>query len=141
MLKIAHRGNISGPKPELENSPEYLLKAIIAGFDVEVDLWVLDGKLSLGHDEPTYDVELHFIDFISDRAWFHCKNLAALRHMIDTRSWYKFFWHQKDDFTLTSNGYIWTYPGKETTGSSIVVDLGINPQTSGIYGVCADYLV
>ena len=24
-----------------------------------------------------------------------------------------YFWHQTDDFTLTSHGYIWTYPGKK----------------------------
>jgi len=31
------------------------------------------------------------------------------------------FWHQEDDVTLTSKGYIWTYPGKDLTENSIVV--------------------
>jgi hypothetical protein len=31
------------------------------------------------------------------------------------------FWHQNDDFTLTSKNYIWTYPGQPYTASSVIV--------------------
>ena len=39
MKLIAHRGNIDGPNPERENSPEYIEEALKAGYDVEVDVW------------------------------------------------------------------------------------------------------
>ena len=34
MHLIAHRGNISGPNPKRENTPEYIEEAIEKGFDV-----------------------------------------------------------------------------------------------------------
>jgi hypothetical protein len=36
----AHRGNLFGPKPELENTPDYIDQAIKFGFKVEVDVWL-----------------------------------------------------------------------------------------------------
>jgi hypothetical protein len=36
-----------------ENSPDYIWRAIQAGYNVEVDVWFVDGKFKLGHDEPT----------------------------------------------------------------------------------------
>ena len=38
MKLIAHRGNVSGPKPSQENNPEYIDEALFAGFDAEIDL-------------------------------------------------------------------------------------------------------
>ena len=53
------------------------------------------------------------------------------------------FWHQNDDLTLTSNGYFWTYPGKDLTSNSIAV----LPEISKTYtlekkiaGICSDYI-
>ena len=42
MILISHRGNIDGPNPKLENSPEYIQLAMEKGFDVEVDVWYKD---------------------------------------------------------------------------------------------------
>jgi hypothetical protein len=33
------------------------------------------------------------------------------------------FWHQKDDFTITSQGFIWTYPGKPVCKNSIFLEI------------------
>ena len=59
---------------------------------------------------------------------------------------YTYFWHQEDDFTLTSSHHIWTYPGKDLTNNSIAV----MPENSeeyweyvkklDIFGVCTDYV-
>ena len=59
MKLIAHRGNINGPDPSKENTPEYIEQAIAQGFDVEVDVRYspLHSKLYLGHDEPDYKVD------------------------------------------------------------------------------------
>lgn len=136
MIKIAHRGNINGPSP-LENSPGFLLEAILKGFDVEVDIRYIDGGWFLGHDVPHYPVGDVFIDQIKNNAWLHCKNINALEKL--DKNNYKFFWHQNDDYTLTSNGYIWTYPGKNITSKSIIVDLNLDNKYLDVYGICTDY--
>ena len=49
MKLIAHRGNISGPNPEKENHPDYILEAIRLGYvpEEEYDNWV-DPKKMIG---------------------------------------------------------------------------------------------
>lgn len=142
MIKIAHRGNLFGPKPESENDPVNLVAAISQGFDVEVDIWMDNDGIYLGHDGPQYQVDETFIEDIKQHAWFHCKNIEALGYFTNNMPDARFFWHQNDDYTLTSNGYIWTYPGKTITNKSIIVlqqkmDLDIFKDA---YGVCTDYL-
>ena len=61
MKLIAHRGNTSGPNIDKENDPEYLIQAVDKGFDCEVDVWVIEDKIWLGHDKPTYEVDANFI--------------------------------------------------------------------------------
>lgn len=125
-----------------ENSPDYLLEAIALGFDVEVDVWVLGELIYLGHSSPEYLVDENFLLEIASVGWFHCKNLEALEFFSCRGDLYTYFWHQEDDFTLTSNNYIWTYPGKNYGSRSIIVDLSESYSYSegDIYAVCADYL-
>jgi len=80
MKYISHRGNLTGVDPSRENRPDYLIEAIAADFDVEVDVWYIDGKIMLGHDAPTYNVALNFIK--NDRFWCHAKNAEALELML-----------------------------------------------------------
>lgn len=136
MKIISHRGNIDGPNI-LENSPQLLLSTINRGFEIEVDIRLINNNWYLGHDEPKYLVDQSFIDQIKDNSWFHCKNLQALEKL--NKDIYRFFWHQNDDFTLTSNGYIWTYPQKEVTPKSIIVDLNLENKYKNIYAICTDY--
>jgi hypothetical protein len=139
---IAHRGNVFGPEPDLENSPRYLLAAISLGLDVEVDVWMINGEFYLGHDEPDYLVDKKFLTKIRHRAWFHCKNLDVLTFFSRSFMGYRYFWHQEDSYTLTSTGHIWTYPGLDVGSKSIIVDLSCNWSYSRgeVYGVCFDYL-
>jgi phospholipase C len=143
MIKIAHRGNVDGPNQFNENNPTNIVVAIVRGFNVEVDIWMNSTGIFLGHDKPQYEIDEQFINDIKDETWFHCKNIEALGYFVNNIPDAKFFWHQDDDYTLTSNGYIWTYPGKTITNKSIVVlteptDLEIYKDA---YGVCTDYLV
>jgi hypothetical protein len=144
MKFIAHRGNVFGPNVKLENSPEYINKAISMGYDVEVDLWVKDNKFFLGHDYPHYKVDLNFINKICLKTWFHCKNKEALEKVKFVSSDINYFWHQTDDYTITSKGYFWTYPGKEAIDNSVILFpenvkeyLNISKK---IYGICSDYV-
>ena len=56
------------------------------------------------------------------------------------------FWHQKDDVTLTSRNFIWTYPGKPLTDNSIAVLPELNNDNSmkmlpkKLFGICSDYI-
>jgi len=139
MKIISHRGNIDGSKPELENSPDYLINAISHGFDIEVDLWVINDEVYFGHSDPAYPIDKKFFKKIKPFAWFHCKNLEAINYCF-TQKKIKYFWHQNDDFTLTNNNYIWTYPNKDITKRSIIVDLsGFKFIDKIPYGVCTDY--
>jgi hypothetical protein len=140
---IAHRGNLEGPKKDQENKPEYLNKALAMGYDVEVDIWVLNYKIYLGHDFPQYEVEEDYIRSISNKAWFHCKNFGAIDFLSSSLQESNYFWHQSDKFTLTSKGFIWTYPGEETSGNSVIVDLSGNAKQNNYncYAICADYIL
>lgn len=142
MIKIAHRGNINGPVEGRENSPEYLLEAILQGYEVEVDLWMVDEKPFFGHDEPQYPVSQGDFIKIAEKAWFHCKNVEALAFLKKFAQYIKYFWHQEDDYALVSNGMIWTHKGRSTVADSVLVDLDLT-ETSGygnMYGVCSDYV-
>jgi len=143
MLLISHRGNIDGPN-NLENSPDYIRKAIELGFNVEVDLQYLAGEWWLGHDNPQYKIQSPYTEFNNDKIWWHCKNFAALE--ILQNSGLNYFWHQEDDHTLTSKGFIWTYPGKEIGKRNIVVMPENTLSLSQIYklncyGICSDYVL
>lgn len=136
MLLIAHRGNITGPNNQ-ENHPDYLLNAIEVGYDVECDVWFVDNQLYLGHDEPTYAIDNYFLR--NDHFWCHAKNIPALLYMLDENI--HCFFHDTDDVTLTSQGWIWTYPGKEITNKSVcVLPERANYSIIECYGICSDYL-
>ncbi len=118
MIYIAHRALFEGYNEPMENHPDQIARALGAGFHVEIDVRLIDGKWWLGHDGPQYEVDPEF--FMTDGLWIHCKNfaaLAAIRTLDDgniTTFWGynpNYFWHQNDDYTITSRGYLWAYPG------------------------------
>ena len=123
MKLIAHRGNINGPNPLEENRPEYIEKAIELGYDVEIDIRYepnVDG-LYLGHDDSQYVVNWLWLSKYKENLWIHCKNIESLSEFSLESNGYNYFWHQEDDYTLTSKNYIWTYPGKTYKKNSVIV--------------------
>jgi hypothetical protein len=141
MLKISHRGNLKGPSSR-ENHPTYIEEAVYAGFEVEVDIRLIDNQLWLGHDEAQYLTSKTFLDRYKNSLWVHCKNLEALEYFVGLKQDYKYFWHEEDSYTLTSNGLIWTYPGKPITNKSILVINGQEPlpDPTKVFGICSDYV-
>jgi hypothetical protein len=139
LIKIAHRGNVTGPSYK-ENQPSYITDAISLGYDVEIDIWKIKDNLWLGHDGPQYLVREPFLSEVAANAWFHCKNLEALYFFNTVCPHLNYFWHQEDDFTLTSQGYIWTYPDKDVTNKSIAVLVDKELAPDGVAGVCSDYI-
>lgn len=135
MVVIAHRGNLNGPNPAEENSPAHIQRALDAGFEVEIDVWVLNGNVYLGHDEPKYKVDVNFLR--NSSFWCHAKNFDALEFMLNETDIHC-FWHENDKFTLTSEGIIWTYPG-QITGEYSVLVTNEPVTTNKIFGVCTDF--
>ena len=144
MILIAHRGNFEGPNLEKENAPNYLDLAIESGFQIEIDIWVINNLIYLGHDSPTYLIGLDWLKKRIDLVWVHCKNLEAMvfcSHQFAKGLHLNYFWHETDTVTLTSLGYIWAYPGKQPILDSIAVlpELA-NDAIDSCKGICSDYL-
>jgi len=65
-----------------------------------------------------------------------------LEYFVNLKEDFKYFWHEEDSYTLTSNGLIWTYPGKPVTDRSIIVlkDQEPLPDLDTVFGICSDYV-
>lgn len=136
MVIIAHRGNLEGPNPSEENSPQYVQRAVDAGFDVEIDVWVVEDQIYLGHDKPHYKVDLNYLR--NSSFWCHAKNLEALELMLN-ESDIHCFWHETDQYTITSEGVIWTYPNRIAGKNSVLVVSDKTVVDADLFGVCTDY--
>jgi hypothetical protein len=141
MIYISHRGNINGKIKETENKPEYIDEAIKLGFDVEIDVWMVEGVLLLGHDEPQYGISQYWLNERHSKLWLHCKNIEAME-WFNMVGGFNYFWHEEDTVTLTSKGFIWAYPGKQPINRSIAVMPEIyNDNISECLGICSDNIL
>jgi len=140
---ISHRGNLHGPAPDQENSPTHIDNAIEKGFTVEVDVHYSKDSFFLGHDKATYPVSQHWLKVRREDLILHCKNLDALFVLKDE---YHCFYHRNDDYTLTSDNLIWTYPNQVVGPDCVIVDTEYptptkinNWKANLFFGVCTDY--
>jgi hypothetical protein len=145
MKIISHRANLTGPNPETENNPNQIDFCISLGYDVEIDLWLIDGEYYLGHDNPVYKIPFTFLINRKEKLWIHCKNQDALFSLNSTGL--NYFWHQTDDVTITSQEFIWAYPDKQENTYRNLVILNFSDTVdfdsyanSGIYAVCVDFV-
>lgn len=143
---IAHRGNLSGPDKETENTIESIITAINLGFDVETDIWVENDALYLGHDydkKKFYKKTLDFLLEHSDKLWIHCKNVKALIYLSEFRE-LNIFGHDNDNYVLTSKHNIFCRPGFPSNKNVVIVMPEMTPvymlkDFNNCYGVCTDY--
>lgn len=147
MFFISHRGNVSGPEPDRENTPDYIDEAIASGYDVEIDVRFYKNNFWLSHEEVDAETSLGvtedwFLDR-KDKLWVHAKDLECLSHML--RLGMHTFTHERDNATITSKGYVWTFTGRPLFRQSIEVcperyrpdwymNLGI------VEGICSDHI-
>lgn len=138
MKFIAHRGNILGRIPHMENTQEHLQKALDQGFDVEVDLWVTEEWMDIrtGHDEPLHSLDEKFMELYKNRVWYHAKNFYALDFCL--KEGLNAFWQHDDLYSLTTNKKIWhhsTARGPESKWTdltqSVVMVMGL-PELEGL---------
>lgn len=144
MKLIAHRGLINGPDKKLENNPSNIKNIILNyNLDIEIDIFINNDKIYLGHDKPQYLIDIDFLNKYKNNLWIHCKNIESLNFMQITD--YNFFWHEEDEFTLTSYKYIWSYPRKIPLKGSICVlpenfEGWKEKDYSESAGICSDYI-
>jgi hypothetical protein len=141
MILISHRGNIDGRLKSKENEPAYIDKAIFEGYDVEIDFWLIDDMLYLGHDKPQYNIDLKWLSGRINKLWIHCKNIESIVYLKSSNYNFNYFWHEEDTLTLTSHRYIWAYPGKQPIKESIAVMPEINnDNVNQCIGICSDHI-
>tara|TARA_R100001082_G_C4239094_1_gene106580 strand:- start:88 stop:516 length:429 start_codon:yes stop_codon:yes gene_type:complete len=137
MILISHRGNINGPRKELENKPHYIENALKLGYDVEIDVWSIDRVFYLGHDKPQYEVSRWFLH--NEKLWCHAKNIEAFYRMVDDKKIHSFS-HDKDEVALTTKGYLWSHYKEQMTKKSISVIPPKNHSVTDVAGICSDYI-
>ena len=109
-------------------------------YEVEIDVWFVNDSFYLGHDEPLHLISKEFLE--NEKLWCHAKNEEAFHKML-VNSKIHCFWHQTDDYTLTSKGFSWVFPGKKVNQNSIWVlpELTIYKNTMiNCLGICSDYI-
>jgi len=142
MILISHRGNTNGIKANLENSPRYIDSALDLGFYVEIDLWKIGEDLFLGHDKPLHKISSNYLD--NNKLYVHCKNNKALEFLNSNALACQYFWHQSDNFTLTSNKKIWVHVGEPLIENCICClpeQYKSNLDLTGCYGICSDFII
>ena len=138
---ILHRGLRAGPDSMLENQELLLKQRLHEGWEVEVDVWSLDGVLWLGHDRPTTRLEDRTL-LAHPGVWVHLKNLEAASELQD---YAHSFVHDNDPAVFTSKGFLWCFPGNVLTEhkKSVIVlpeRAGLKfPLLSKVSAVCSDY--
>ena len=142
MRLISHRGNLNGPNKERENHPDYIWEALQTGYEVEIDVWWVDDKFKLGHDEPQYDFPFSLIENHYSKLWIHCKNMDALSQLNEldsSGSKLNYFSHEDDLGVLTSRGYIWSTHLYDR-GILVMPEVFNREPNENTFGVCSDYI-
>ena len=123
MIFISHRGNISRKYHSAENTIGAIQLALEYGYDVEIDTWVIDGRMYLGHDQPRQLIEdENFIYDNEKKLWFHAQTIDTM-FALKSSGFSHYFFHNTDDVTTTSCGKFWTYVGKPLTAHKSNSDL------------------
>ena len=137
MKIISHRGNVRGPIHHRENRPSYIDCAIGNGYDVEIDVRLIEGQLWLGHDGPQYKVEHSWLQPRKEYLWIHCKDLAAAKECCE----YQSFCHTSDPYTYTTTGKVWLHDLSMNIKDAIIplIDDPIVYLPHKPYAICTDY--
>lgn len=150
MILISHRGNTKGKNPLQENNPMYLIKALKEGYHIEVDIWNKHSNWFFGHDFAQYKIGnnkklKNFCKKYLNKIWFHCKNYEALDKIKEINN-INYFWHENDSYTITSKGFLWSYPGKKIIKKKSII---LFPEKffkikeikkMKLFGICSDYV-
>tara|TARA_B100002019_G_C21274251_1_gene604291 strand:- start:6775 stop:7224 length:450 start_codon:yes stop_codon:yes gene_type:complete len=143
MRLIAHRGNISGPNKELENTADYIDQALI-NYDAEIDVRLINGSLFLGHDVAQYKVEKSWLLDRAENLWIHCKDYQSLSFLTNTPL--KTFYHSSEICTAIRNEKnIWCHDLNICDNNSVIPllsknDLLLLKHLPKVHAVCSDFV-
>ena len=143
MKLIAHKGNVYGPDSLKENTPEQIEWCIENGYDVEIDVRYSPekDKFYLGHDDLQHEINWWWLAGKQKNLWIHCKDLFTLHEFTARTSGYNYFWHQRDDYTLTSKGQIWASPAQDYNKDTVrVIEDPEEVKEYDCYAICSDYV-
>lgn len=135
---------MDGPNSTLENRPDYVDKAIEAGFMVEVDLRLIGNQYFLGHDYPIWPVAFNWLNERRDSLLLHLKDISSLHTMIPQ---WNYFCHVNDPYTFTSQGKIWLHSLDLTPDDRTIVPLMTKdlirsyPHKKHVHAICSDYRI
>ena len=151
---IAHRGQINGPNKSQENCPEQILSNIKNYPKIinEIDVWI-NQSIYLGHDFPKHKVGLDFLMENTQNLILHIKNIEfasieSFKNIELISNHCHTFCHEEDDFTLTSEKWIWLHPRNGIKENCIIVmpekflNLDSIKDLSSLLkgkGICTDY--
>ena len=153
MIYIAHRGNISGPKPEFENTPLYIEAALDRGFHVEVDIRCDGNRLFLGHDEASTEISVNWLLHCGSRILVHAKDVGTALRLVPCRI--AVFCHESDQFTavhgtVMEQHCVWLHNRALLTPSVAArcliplitqVEIKLHPSKIDCAGVCTDHVL
>jgi len=139
MILISNKGNIDGVNPESENKQDYIQMAINRGFQVKVDLWLMDNKLYLGSDKPDYELDIDWLERNASKLWIQCRSAELLSKLIDLdpigSNLHIFIYN--GETTLTNRGYIWDHTGYKSISLTDIKDID---DDLDYYGICSDHI-
>ena len=137
MKVISHRGNLYG-KSEVENNPLQVKVCLERNIECEIDVRWVNDEWFLGHDTAEYNIPQRFLIDNKDMLWCHAKNVEALEKMMELNL--HCFWHQSDQYTITSRGVVWAYPEQYTSRGVLVLPSKsfIDKHINNVYGICVD---
>jgi hypothetical protein len=142
MILISHRGNLNGPFQD-ENNPTKIEDVILKGFDVEIDLRILNSEFYLGHDTEDFKVSESWILKFKNKLWIHCKTISTIEQIHNSKllNDSNYFFHFNDNCTFTSKGFLWVFPGFQPIKNSIAVLPELhNDDISKSIGICSDFI-
>lgn len=136
---VSHRGFLNGSDKDRENRLDSIKECVDLGFDCEIDLWEYKNELYLGHNEPIFPISLDFLLKNYDKLWLHTKNIRAF-YKLGRYELLNVFWQDKDEYSLTSRGFIWANYNTEPTNISVMMLKNKEDKIPiDCYGICTDY--
>ena len=152
MKLISHRGNIFKRFPIYENEPEYIKYALLYVDMVEIDIWLIDSELYLGHDFPQFYIDMEFLLEHASSLLIHCKNIESFIYLYSFEQ-LNVFAHEQDSYVMTSDNLCILHPNTEIPHNVDVLAKTIImcpekrpngfseifPYLDKVYGVCTDY--
>ena len=129
MILISNLGNLNGPNKN-ENNPNYIQNALDLGYDCKIDIFY-NNQLYLN----TYEIDITFLFINHKKLWINCINIDALIFLFNFDCLNLFC--QREDFTLTSKKFIWSYLKINNNNCVTVVNNTYDIPLFG-YGICSD---